>query len=546
MYCRLVSLALQVSNSLYSLSGAAVTWHVDASIGQSGDGRSWETAFTTIQEGIDAASDGDTVIVAQGTYVENIYFKGKNVTVTSTDPLDPDIVATTIVDGDGAGSVVTFSGSESESCVLTGFSIRNGAGDAGGGICGGTYSERARAEIRNNAVVGNSATRGGGLAYCDGPILGNTITENSARLYGGGLCYCDGSIENNSISANLCDGSGGGLRGCHGDISDNFITDNWGVNGGGLSECGGTIHSNTIAQNSAEYSGGGLSDCDGTIKNNEIKRNWATSGDGGGLAFCDAVIEGNVIAENEAMQGGGLCYGETYGVLRGNAFFGNRACFFGSAMAWWHGPILNNTIAGNRSEKGAVAQCRGYIENCIIWGNAVMRGESLLYECEGAVAYSCIQDWTGGGDGNIGADPRFVDPDGEDDDPETAGDNDYRLLSESPCVDTGDNWALVPPGLDLDGNLRIAFGRHSLTVDMGAYEFDSVPFAITQLILGNGAQFELTWNSQPGDMYKVSSCADLLSGTWIKEADVNSQGAATSWTDGTPAGNEKFYRVEMR
>jgi hypothetical protein len=75
----------------------------------------------TIQAGIKAAGNGDTVLVSPGTYVENINFLGKTITVESS--MGPKV---TIIDGGGLSSVVTFSSRETLSSVLRGFTVRDG------------------------------------------------------------------------------------------------------------------------------------------------------------------------------------------------------------------------------------------------------------------------------------------------------------------------------------------------------------------------------------------------------------------------------------
>ena len=70
----------------------------------------------TLQAGIDSAASGDTVLVAAGTYVENINFMGKAIAVKSES--GPSV---TVIDGNGANSVVTFATSEGASSELTGF-----------------------------------------------------------------------------------------------------------------------------------------------------------------------------------------------------------------------------------------------------------------------------------------------------------------------------------------------------------------------------------------------------------------------------------------
>src|SRR3990172_8268130 len=75
----------------------------------------------TIQGGINIANNGDTVLVADGMYVENINFMGKAITVTSVNG-----PASTTIDGSAAGSVITFNAGETSASLLSGFTIRNG------------------------------------------------------------------------------------------------------------------------------------------------------------------------------------------------------------------------------------------------------------------------------------------------------------------------------------------------------------------------------------------------------------------------------------
>jgi len=163
----------------------------------------------TIQAGIDAASDGDTVLVQPGTYVENINFNRKNIVVGSLTLTTGDTayISQTIIDGGRNGSVVTFKRGEDSTAVLNGFKIINGSSVRGGGIyCiksnptlinlkisdnigGGLYFHESNSNLKNLTIINNTSTLGGGLYSLDSKLhMSDTkISKNTATESGGGF-----------------------------------------------------------------------------------------------------------------------------------------------------------------------------------------------------------------------------------------------------------------------------------------------------------------------------------------------------------------------
>jgi len=150
--------------------------------------------FSTIQEGITSSIQGDTVLVAPGTYVENINYSGKNITVASLfhTTQDTSYISQTIIDGDSIDSVVTFESGEDSTAVLTGFSITNGSNFHGGGI----HCYGSNPILANVAITNNSGWDASGI-YCrnSNPILINVTLEGNADNFGSscGICCWDNS-----------------------------------------------------------------------------------------------------------------------------------------------------------------------------------------------------------------------------------------------------------------------------------------------------------------------------------------------------------------
>jgi uncharacterized protein Veg len=243
--------------------------------------------YATIQAGIDAVEDGDTVLVAPGIYDVNepITYKGKNITLKSeAGPKD------TIIKGNGS-RVFTFNSGETNNAVLEGFTIRGGNAIYGGGIC----CEGSSPTIRYNIITENGPCYGGGIACLGGAnplIKSNVISNNIGSEMGGGV-YCEGSrvlILDNIITGNSVYSEKGGGICCWGD-------------------CSVIIRGNYIVGNSADEDGGGifLTNSEAIIENNIIARN-RTREDGGAIDswYSSVYIIGNTIADNSSVYSGSI------------------------------------------------------------------------------------------------------------------------------------------------------------------------------------------------------------------------------------------------
>ncbi len=175
--------------------------------------------YSTIQSGIDASVDGDTVLVQPGTYIENINFDGHNITLGSMFIMtgDTSYITQTMIDGNENGSVVIFESGEDSTTVMEGIKIQNGEADWGGGI----HISHSSPTMRYLYVFGNRAEGGGGISLTtsNSVIRNSLIAGNHSWFSGGGIAAQNSEIIiiNSTISMNASgffeDGEGGGLWG---------------------------------------------------------------------------------------------------------------------------------------------------------------------------------------------------------------------------------------------------------------------------------------------------------------------------------------------
>ena len=401
----------------------------------------------TIQAGINAAKNGDTVLVAPGTYNENLDFKGKAITVTTGATSFADATAV-VVSGTTDGPVVNFATNEPKSAVLNGFTLQGGhSSSPTPTVAGGIFISDASPTITNNLILNNFGCGIYVVNNASPVIQGNDIKGNIRSNTGNDEC--------NTTYGPATDGTGIGI-----------------AHAGTVQIIGNTIEDNSQNEVATENTGSGAgvyinAGSEVLLQNNIIRNNLAFAGPGLDTSIppTKLVLIQNLFYGNTDPNGGGQSpiqvelLGPSSAPYPSLTEINNTIAGVGGGetigYTWVSSTIANNLFINTVSETNPSNFNLGEAGlNC---GNTEFTNSHNDIFNEGVtVPTGCPS-----GTGLLSVDPQFVNP----------ATFDFHTQRTSPVVAAGDiNAPMIPP-TDLYGKNRTVCG----TIDMGVYEVHPQP-----------------------------------------------------------------------
>ncbi|MDD3895086.1 MAG: hypothetical protein PHU36_08745, partial [Syntrophomonadaceae bacterium] len=377
LFAFIILALLMVMTGPAAADAESIIIYVDADATGEADGLSWEDAYTSLQEALDVAVDGDQIWVAAGTY-----YPVKD-TAGNDSPVDPRALTFQMKNGVAiyggfAGNEVDLDGRDYgvNETILSGdlgieddpsdnsYHVFNNSGIDGTAILDGFTI------TGGNANNGDSSDYGGGMYnFGSGPALTNvTFRDNSAYAEGGGMYNKFSNhltLTNVTFSGNTA-GYGGGLYNYNSslELTDVIFSGNSARgSGGGMFNLfsSSLLTEVTFSGNSAGASGGGFlnsNDSSSTLTKVTFTDNEAGESGGGMAATGNPVLNQVTFSGNTAAYNGGGLHFENSGIdipeLIDVTFSGNRAIYNGGGIHnYKSSPALTNvTFSENSAESG--------------------------------------------------------------------------------------------------------------------------------------------------------------------------------------------------